>query len=103
MSKPSVSRGSPLLFRELLGLPNGSLVWVRYWDPGEKQPSLDTYCTLTREDEEDTWYLDSGTTYAGEFSHTEGPEDPCEDTYEGSRTLLYKIKTTPDRPLKPVP
>lgn len=99
MSKSRMSCGPPLLFRELLDLPDGSLVWVKYWDPGESRVSLSAPCTLTKDvyEGETSWLLALNENLAGEFSHSGDLGDPCEDDYEGSRMLLFKIKTIPDK------
>jgi len=85
--------GEPLTYQELLTLPDGSEVWMKYWDPYDRKPSVQGVFKVKRIPKSNPiiWELEGKNT-GGEFTQTETPDGLCQDDTDGTTTTLFKVK-----------
>lgn len=91
--------GRPLLYRELFAMPNDAVVWVRYFEHGDRMYGGSDYringpMRISRTDpESDEFSLSDGSSFGAEFVHCGAFDAPCFDEGGGEGEMtLYTVK-----------
>lgn len=63
-------RGHPLTVGTLRALPKDAIVWVYYKEHGEQGPRINGPMRASKDDVEDRWGLEDGSSFAAEFVPT---------------------------------
>lgn len=87
--------GERLTYPELLALPDGAEVWMKYWEFYDRTPNIQGVFKVNRIQKSNplTWELEGKNT-GGEFTHTGEPEGVCWDNSDGAMTHLFKVKVS---------